>query len=444
MPTLVSVNVGRPREVAWNGVTVHTGAWKDPVDGPRLVRRLGLDGDGQGDTAGHGGPHRAVLVYQRDSYDYWREHFGRDDLRPGTFAENLTVEGLGDTEVCIGDRYRIGEAEFEVSQPRVTCYRAGLRIGEPRLAALLVAHHRPGFYLRVITEGRIRAGDEIVRTVAGPGQVSVTEVDALLYLPRPDLETLRRAVALSALSPGWRGSLRELLEGATNVGPPSPATAEPAWAGFRALLVADIAAESPTVASISLTDPDGATLPHVRPGQYLSVRVPVGAGGAVRSYSLSSAPDADLYRISVKREPGGLVSGYLHDSVRPGTELQVAAPRGDFVLTDDPRPVVLASAGYRDHPGVGDAAPNWSPRAANGGCGGSTPPATPARRPSRPRPASCWAHSRTRGRRSTTAPRPTCRHYPRMGYAGACQRIGSSPTSSRQTPSPTSAGRPGS
>ncbi|MGH3780802.1 MAG: MOSC domain-containing protein, partial [Pseudonocardiaceae bacterium] len=345
MPTLVSVNMGMPRDVAWNGVTVHTGAWKDPVDGARLVRRLGMDGDGQGDTYGHGGPNRAVLVYQSESYDHWREHFGRNDLGPGVFAENLTVDGLGDADVCIGDRYRIGEAEFEVSQPRVTCYRAGLRIGEPQLAALLVAHHRPGFYMRVITEGRVQAGDEIIRTATGSGQVSVAAVDALLYLPEPDLETVRRAVDIPALSSGWQGSLRKLLDGATNAETPSPVTAEPAWAGFRTLQVAGVVHESPTVASISLTDPDGAPLPAARPGQYLTVRVPAGPGGAVRSYSLSSAPSSDTYRISVKREPSGLVSSYIHDSVRPGTQLQVAAPRGEFVLEDDTRPVVLVSAG---------------------------------------------------------------------------------------------------
>jgi ferredoxin-NADP reductase/MOSC domain-containing protein YiiM len=339
VPTVVSVNVGMPKDIAWNGVTVHTGAWKDPVDGPRLVRRLGMEGDGQGDTAGHGGPNRALLVYQVESYDYWRRHFGRDDLGPGTFAENLTVDGLADGEVCIGDRYRVGEAEFEVSQPRVTCFRAGLRIGEPQLAALLVAHHRPGFYLRVITEGRVRAGDEIVRTAAGVQSVSVAAVDALLYLPDPDVDTLRRAVTIPALSPGWQGSLRELVGAADH---PLPAGAADAlWPGFRPLTVADVVRESPSVTSMHLSSPDGAPLPPARPGQFLTIRLPT---GAVRSYSLSSAPGAVAYRISVKREPDGLVSGYLQ-AVRPGAVLDVAAPRGDFVLDDGPTPVVLVSAG---------------------------------------------------------------------------------------------------
>jgi MOSC domain-containing protein YiiM len=154
-PVLLSVNVGLPRNVPWQGKTVYTGIWKYPVDGPAMVRRLNIDGDGQGDTSGHGGEQRAVLVYQIQSYRHWQEYVGRDDLSHGSFGENLTVDGLPDDEVCIGDRYRIGEAEFEVTQPRVTCYRVGLRLGEPELPALLVSHHRPGFYMRVITEGRI-------------------------------------------------------------------------------------------------------------------------------------------------------------------------------------------------------------------------------------------------------------------------------------------------
>src|SRR6201996_6532321 len=123
VPKLLSVNVGLPRDVAWQGRTVHTGIWKAPVVGPRMVRRLNVDGDGQGDLAGHGGEHRAVFVYQIESYRYWEEHLGRTGFTHGQFGENFTIEGLPDDEVCIGDRYRIGQAELEVTQPRVTCYR---------------------------------------------------------------------------------------------------------------------------------------------------------------------------------------------------------------------------------------------------------------------------------------------------------------------------------
>jgi MOSC domain-containing protein YiiM len=114
-PVLLSVNVGLPKNVAWQGKTVYTGVWKHPVDGPAMVRRLNIDSDGQGDLAGHGGEQRAVLVYQVQSYRHWQQHFGRDDLGYGQFGENLTVDGLTDDEVCIGDRYRIGEAEIDPS-----------------------------------------------------------------------------------------------------------------------------------------------------------------------------------------------------------------------------------------------------------------------------------------------------------------------------------------
>ncbi|WP_225844557.1 MOSC and FAD-binding oxidoreductase domain-containing protein [Streptomyces sp. HPF1205] len=354
MPSLLSVNVGMPKEVSWQDRTVWTGVWKHPVRGPVMVRRLNIDGDGQGDTAGHGGEQRAVLVYQIQSYRHWERHFGRDDFEYGQFGENLTVDGLPDDEVCIGDRYRIGEAEFEVTQPRVTCYRVGLRLGEPQLPALLVAHHRPGFYMRVLREGHVQAGDPIVRTRTGPGALSVADTDALLYLPGRDPAKLRLALDIPALSPGWQGSFRELLAAAGG-GPGStadtgagaaPVDTRPAWQGFRELRVAEVVPETTTVASIRLTSPDGTPLPAARAGQYLTLRVPgLGRPAPVRSYSLSSAPDAGGYRISVKREPHGVASGYLTTKLRPGAVLEVAAPRGDFVLADGPGPVLLISAG---------------------------------------------------------------------------------------------------
>ena len=168
MNSLISVNVGLPRDVEWQGKVVHTAVFKRPVPGRVMARRLNLDGDGQGDLAGHGGEHRALMVYQLDSYRYWAKQLQRQDLEYGTFGENLTVEGLADGEVCIGDRYRIGGALFEVTQPRVTCYRVGIRMNNPQMAALLVSHKRPGFYFRVIEEGEIGAGDEITKVADGP------------------------------------------------------------------------------------------------------------------------------------------------------------------------------------------------------------------------------------------------------------------------------------
>jgi ferredoxin-NADP reductase/MOSC domain-containing protein YiiM len=330
-----SVNVGMPRDVRWQGRTVRTGIWKEPVEGRVMARRLNLDGDGQGDLAGHGGEQRAVMVYQAESYDYWRRQLGRDDLSYGAFGENLTIDGLPDADVCIGDRYAIGGAEFEVTQPRTTCFRVGMRLGVPQMAALLVAHHRPGFYFRVLREGQVGAGDEIVRTATGPQRLSVAATDALLYLPGGDVADLRRALDIPALSPGWHASFADLVAAA--------APARPAWPGFRPMRVSRLVPETADVTSIYLAPADGAELPPAAAGQYLSLRVPgLGGPAPVRSYSLSG-PIGDSYRISVKHD--GLVSSYLTTALTVGSVLDVAAPRGEFVLADGTQPLVLLSAG---------------------------------------------------------------------------------------------------
>src|ERR1700733_7389379 len=163
MARLLSVNVGLPRDMEWKGRTVHTGIWKTPLQGRCRARLLNLDGDGQGDLAGHGGEHRAVFVYQIESYRYWQEQLSRADFVYGQFGENFTIEGMADLDVCIGDRYRIGSALFEVTQPRVTCYRVGIRMNEPRMPAFLTGSGRPGFYFRVLQEGGVGTGDEIVK-----------------------------------------------------------------------------------------------------------------------------------------------------------------------------------------------------------------------------------------------------------------------------------------
>jgi ferredoxin-NADP reductase/MOSC domain-containing protein YiiM len=349
---LLAVNVGLPIDVPWRDATVHTAIWKRPVAGPRLVRRLNIDGDGQGDLAGHGGEHRAVLVYQIDSYRYWQEHLRRSDFTSGQFGENFTVDGLPDDEVCIGDRYRIGDAVFEVSQPRVTCYRVGIRMDEPQMAALMVAHHRPGFYLRVITEGHVEAGDAIIKLASEPEAVTIADVDALLYLPGHSREQLARALRVDGLSPGWKTSLRALLEqagrGAATGGNPglTAASPPPAWPGFRPLRVTGIDRETSTVTSLRLAAANGVTLPAPVPGQYLTVRLVIDSGATVvRNYSLSGPPDAPEYRISVKREPHGVASSYIHTAVAVGQTIEAAAPRGLFTLVPGSGPVALVSAG---------------------------------------------------------------------------------------------------
>jgi MOSC domain-containing protein YiiM len=350
-----------------------------------------------------------VFVYQLKSYQHWERYFGTADREYGQFGENFTVDGLPDDQVCVGDRYRIGETEFEVTQPRVTCYRVGLRLGQPELPALLVSHHRPGFYLRVITEGGVQAGDEIIKTRTGPGALSVADTDALLYLPGHEPALLRRALDIPALSPGWQGSFRDLLAGAeagsgAGGGPASAVAAAPAWAGFRPLRVTRIVPESGSVSSIWFNDSSGSPLPTARAGQYLTVRIPLaGRPAAVRSYSLSSAPGDGSYRISVKHEPQSVASGYLDTALRAGDTLDAAAPRGDFVST------------------------------ATGTSGGCTAPAARSSVRSRPKLTRCSPPCPARTSTSSTA-----------AWTAGCPRTNWPGWVSRPAPAPTSAGRPGS
>ncbi len=353
---LLSINVGLPADVAWHGETVHTAVWKRAVAGPRMARRLNLDGDGQGDLIGHGGEHRAVFVYQIECYRYWQRELGRNDFVFGQFGENFTVEGLPDDEVCIGDRYRIGGALFEVTQPRVTCYRVGIRMNEPRMAALLVAHGRPGFYFRVIEEGEVEAGDDIVKVISGAEQMTVAHVNALLYLPGHRREELERALRIPALSAGWKGSFQSLLQrepGASAVGgnaglaPSDVSLSPPAWPGFRPMRVAAKARESDDVISLALEPADAPPLAMPLPGQFVVLRLQPerDAPPLMRSYSLSGAPDTAQYRVSIKCEIGGAAGTYLDRRIGIGDTLEVSAPRGSFTLSPSERPLVLASAG---------------------------------------------------------------------------------------------------
>jgi ferredoxin-NADP reductase/MOSC domain-containing protein YiiM len=292
------------------------------------------------------------MVYQLDSYRYWEMQLQRHDSEYGQFGENLTVDGLADDEVCIGDRYRIGGALFEVTQPRVTCYRVGIRMNNPQMAALLVSHKRPGFYCRVLEEGEICAGDEIVKVADGPERVTVKEVDGLLYLPGHSLDRLQRALRIPSLSTGWKVSLEALAAAQErqgrggNAGLAPSSAPPPLWPGFRSLRVAAVERESVDVLSFVLESEDRTPLPAPLPGQFLVFKLERDRGLApiLRSYSMSGPPGAGTYRVSVKRSTGA-GSRYFHDSVRVGDLLQVSAPRGSFTLAPGNNPLVLLSAG---------------------------------------------------------------------------------------------------
>jgi ferredoxin-NADP reductase/MOSC domain-containing protein YiiM len=353
MARLLSVNVGLPRDITWNGKTVRTAIWKSPVEERRIARRLNIDGDGQGDLAGHGGEQRAVFVYQIESYRYWERFLGRNDFTFGQFGENFTVERLADDEVCIGDRYRIGDAVFEVTQPRVTCYRVGIRMNDPRMPALLVAHHRPGFYFRVLQEGEVGAGDSIVKIEDGPERITVTEMDDLLYLPGHSLADVKRAIRIPALSKGWQSSFEAILKQDSSAKPlegnPGLANEEkaPAWPGFKQMRVARIHKESESVTSFVLVPIDEQDLPLFQPGQFVVLKLHVEPDNPpiLRSYSLSDLPVTDHFRISVKSESNGIGSSFLCNRTREGDALDVSAPRGSFTLRPGDSPVVLMSAG---------------------------------------------------------------------------------------------------
>jgi ferredoxin-NADP reductase/MOSC domain-containing protein YiiM len=345
MALVVSVNVARPREVSWEGRQVATSIWKLPVDGRVKVGKLSLAGDEQADKIGHGGEHRAVMVYQLDSYRYWESFLNRPSFEYGQFGENLTIEGFADTCVCVGDRFRIGTALFEITQPRVTCFKVGIKLDEPQMPSLMVAHRRPGFYLRVIEEGEIGAGDEIIKIADGPETMTVADIDTLLYTRPRSHDALVRVLKIPALSKGWRESFESYLAEDTSDANPTT-SAEIAWKGYRSLKIMEAKRESEDVLSIVFAAPDGAVLPTSAAGQYIALKLQTGkdAPPVIRTYSLSGPRDEHQYRISVRRQ-GGPGTRYIHQHLRVGDLVKVSSPRGDFVLVGEKGPVVLISAG---------------------------------------------------------------------------------------------------
>jgi len=208
---VLSVNVGLPREVEWRGNTVTTGIWKGPVAGRVPLRKLNLDGDGQADPRVHGGPHKAVYAYPSEFYELWSRERPELELGPGTFGENLTTEGLPDGEACVGDRFRVGTAELVVTQPRLPCFKLGIRMGRDAFVTEFLERGLLGFYFAVAREGDVAAGDDIALLQRHPQRFPVTEV-ARLYTSRDDVAAMRRAAELDVLPESWRDWFRHQVD----------------------------------------------------------------------------------------------------------------------------------------------------------------------------------------------------------------------------------------
>jgi len=208
---LVSVNVGLPRDVEWNGRSVRTSIWKTPVEGPVRVGTLNLEGDQQSDLSVHGGSEKAVYVYPSEHYSFWRQELPGVDLPWGVFGENLTTEGILEEDVHIGDRLRIGSAEFVVTQPRMPCFKLGIRFGHQHMVKRFLRSGRTGFYLTVPHEGQLVAGDSIAYVARDPFGVTVSEIVSLYISDAANQDLLRRASDLAPLPMGWRDYFRKRL-----------------------------------------------------------------------------------------------------------------------------------------------------------------------------------------------------------------------------------------
>ena len=346
---LKSVNVSMPKDIVHHGKTVTTGIFKKPAEGPVMLRRLNLDGDGQADLWGHGGAFRAVYVYSFENYAYWARELGRDDFTIGQFGENFTVEGMLEDDIHVGDIFRVGSALVEVSQPRVPCYKLAIKMGIEGFQNRFLASGRMGFYFRVLEEGEVGAGDTIELVKRDPRAMTVREVNDLLYFDKENLTGTAKALEIPALSHGWKGSFQERLAKAA-----APAETRDR---YRTFVVDRKEPESETITSFYLVPEDGVALPRFLPGQFLTfeLNIPGQPKPVLRTYSLSDCPNSDYYRVSIKRESApadrpdlvpGSSSNYFHDQVGISTQIRVGAPRGKFHLDpDSERAVVLLSGG---------------------------------------------------------------------------------------------------
>ena len=349
MPKLLSINVSLPKQIQHKGKTVTTGIFKQPVTGKVMARTLNLDGDGQADLIGHGGEMRAVYVYSYDNYSYWEQELGRDPFPMGQFGENFTVAGMSDQEIHVGDRFRIGGALFEVSQPRVPCYKLAIKMQVDDFYSRILKSGRLGFYFRVLEEGEVEAGDTIERVFTHPEKMTITAANALMYFDKQNYPGFRKALTISAFSPGWKYTFEDRLAKEA-----SDAEQAKAYQDFE---VTQKVRESSTITSFYLSPKDGKPIASYLPGQFLPLKLDI-PGEYVpifRTYSISNAPGAPYYRVTIKRElappdiPGaypGVASNYFHDQVEVGSPIAVSNPRGKFYLnTARQKPIVLLSVG---------------------------------------------------------------------------------------------------
>jgi len=351
---LLSVNVSLPKEISFQGRSVTTGIFKEPVEGRVMVRRLNVDGDDQADRRVHGvGFEMAVYFYPVEHYAFWEKELGRKGFPHGQFGENFTVEGLSEETVRVGDIFRVGAARLQVSQPRVPCYKLAIRMGEGLdFPARFQETGRMGFYCRVLEEGEVGAGDSIELVERDDHSVTMAEFIRVYLHETHEPASLERVLASRDLGEAWRVYLEKMLEKARPVMGPR------GWEGFRGFMVDRKVPESETITSFYLKPQDGKPLPSYMPGQFLTFRVniPEHSRPVARTYSLSDSPNhPDYYRVSIKRLPApaeppgippGLSSNYFHDCVQPGARLCVMAPRGKFYLDpEDDTPVVLLSGG---------------------------------------------------------------------------------------------------
>ena len=272
---ILSVNVSLPKEVPHRGRTVTTGIFKEPVNGRVMLRTLNLDGDGQADLRGHGGIYKAAYAYSIENHEYWQRDLGRDDFGHGQFGENFTVEGMTDDVVHVGDVFKVGGALVEVSQPRVPCFKLSIKMGIEGFERRFLESLRVGFYLRVLEEGEVGAGDAFELLRADPERMTVRELNNLGYFETDNLQEVRRALRIQALSVGWRTWLEKRLT--------VPKKRAPSTLGLRRLSVERKVRESDVITSFHLESDDGEPLLPFVPGQFLTLKLDI-PGFQIRSY----------------------------------------------------------------------------------------------------------------------------------------------------------------